>query len=207
MANLKIYNLNKEESGVFNLNPKISEKPLHSQMIKDVVVYLNAQQRQGTHKAKTRSEVTGSRRKLFKQKGTGNARVGSVQSPIRRHGGTVFGPVPRSHEISLNKKVKKAALSSVLAESIRSNQFFIVDSLTFESHKTKRMNSFLKKWNFQKVLFITHERDKNLELASRNLPNVKSVCPKSVNVYDCLYYENIMFTQPAIEILEKRLLQ
>lgn len=207
MATLKVLNLNNEEQGSIELNDKIAQVPLHPFVVKDVVVQYLAQARQGTHKTKERSEVKGSRRKLFRQKGTGNARVGSAQSPIRRHGGTVFGPVPRDHGFSLNKKVKKLALTSVIGESLREDKLKVVDELKLESHKTKDLTSLLQAWNLDKVLFVYSVIDEKLELASRNLQNVKTVHSSALNVYDVLKYGNIVLSKAALMDVEGRLLK
>ena len=208
MATLKVFNLKKEEKGTVDIEESIASTKHHPDIIKDVVVYHLSKLRQGTHKTKERSEVKGSRKKLFRQKGTGNARVGSAQSPVRRHGGVVFGPVPRDHSIRLNKKVRKHALKSVIGEMIRRNQMFVVDSLDLFSHKTKNLAEIIEKWKFHKgkALFVSDVHIENFSLASRNLKYVKQIQLKNLNVYNLLLYRNLVVTQDALKGLEGRLL-
>ncbi|MGK0288994.1 MAG: large subunit ribosomal protein L4 [bacterium] len=207
MAILKTFTLSNEETGTIDLDNKIAEAALHPFVIKDVVVQHLAANRQGTHKTKERSDVTGSRKKLFRQKGTGNARVGSAQSPVRRGGGTVFGPKPRDYATSINKKVKKLALASVIADTIRNDRFKVVADLKLEDHKTKGVVQTLKKLEVNSVLVVYSNLEANFELASRNLQNVKSVHSSGLNVYDILKYKNVVITKDALEDVEGRLLR
>jgi len=207
MATLKVYNLGNKETGTIDLHDKIVDSVLNPFVIKSVVVaYLSARQ-QGTHKAKGRSEVAGSRKKLFRQKGTGNARVGSVQSPTRRHGGVAFGPVPRSHEVSVNKKVKKSALASVIATKIKDGGLIVLEDLKLQDHKTKSLMSILKEFKLEKALIVFSEEEKNFALAARNIPTVKSVHSSGLNVYDVLNYTNLVVTKDALSDIEGRLLR
>lgn len=207
MATLKVLNLKNEEQGSVELHDSIAQVPLHPFVVKDVVVQYLAQRRQGTHKTKERSEIKGSRKKLFRQKGTGNARAGAAQSPIRRHGGTVFGPVPRDHGFSLNKKVKKLALASVLGESVRNSKLKVVDELKLDSYRTKDLVSMMNSMELDKALFVYSTIDEKLELASRNLQNVKTVHSSALNVYDVLKYGNVVLSKDALMDVEGRLLK
>ncbi|MCP4294479.1 MAG: 50S ribosomal protein L4 [Proteobacteria bacterium] len=207
MASLKVYSLKKEEVGTVDLHDDLAQANLDPFIVKDdIVSYLNGL-RQGTHKTKCRAEVAGSRRKLFRQKGTGNARAGSAQSPIRRHGGTVFGPVPRSHETHINKKVKKKALASVIGEKVKNGQLIVVESLKLEAPKTKAFIGLMKGLDLKKTLFVSSELDLNFESASRNVQGVKNVHSSGVNTYDVLNHTNLVITKEALLDIEGRLLK
>ncbi len=207
MATLKVYNLGNKETGTIDLHDNIAESVINPFVIKSVVVAHLAARQQGTHKAKGRSEVAGSRKKLFRQKGTGNARVGSVQSPTRRHGGVAFGPIPRSHEVSVNKKVRKNALASVIASKIKNGEVLVLEDLKLPDHKTKNLAAIIKEFKLDKTLFVFSEEDKNFALASRNLPMVKCVHSTGLNVYDALNYKNLVVTKDALSDIEGRLLK
>lgn len=207
MAVLKVLNLENQEAGTVELHDSVAQAALNPFVIKDVVVAHQAALRQGTHKTKERSEVSGSRRKLYRQKGTGNARVGSAQSPTRRHGGTVFGPVPRDHSISLNKKVRKQALASVLSTKLNDGQLIVVENLKMGSQKTKDCVKVLEGLKINKALVVYSEIEPNFELASRNLQNIKSVHCTGLNVYDALNAESLVITKDALQEIEGRLLK
>lgn len=207
MANLKVYNLENQETGDVELHDSIATAPYHPYIVKDTVVAYLASLQQGTHKAKGRSEVVGSGRKLYRQKGTGNARVGSAKSPIRRHGGVAFGPVPRSHAIAVNKKVRKKALASVIGAKIQNNEFKIVENLKLEDHKTKNLVKILKGMELEKTLVVYSEEEKNFELAAGNLQWVKSVHSSGLNIYDALNHKYLVVTKDALQDIEGRLLK
>lgn len=207
MTTLKVYNLEKQEAGTVDLHDQIADATLNPFVIKDVVVSYQSSLQQGTHKTKGRSEVAGSRKKLFRQKGTGNARAGSLQSPVRRHGGVAFGPVPRSHEISVNKKIKKKALASVIAMKLKNNELLVVEDLKLPDHKTKNLVSILQNLKIDKALVVYAEEDRNFVLASRNLQSLKCVHSSGVNVYDVLSYQNVIVTKDALMDIEGRLLK
>ncbi len=207
MTTLKVYNLEKQEAGTVDLHDQIADATLNPFVIKDVVVSYQSSLQQGTHKTKGRSEVAGSRKKLFRQKGTGNARAGSLQSPVRRHGGVAFGPVPRSHEISVNKKIKKKALASVIAMKLKNNELLVVEDLKLPDHKTKNLVSILQNLKIDKALVVYAEEDRNFVLASRNLQSLKCVHSSGVNVYDVLSCQNVIVTKDALMDIEGRLLK
>ena len=207
MTTLKVYNLEKQEAGSVELHDQITESPLNPFVIKDTVVAYQSALQQGTHKAKERWEVSGSRKKLFRQKGTGNARVGSLQSPIRRHGGVAFGPRPRSHEISVNKKVRKKALSSVVAMKLKNNEVMVVEDLKLADHRTKNLIKIMQNLKLETTLVVFSEEEKNFALASRNLQTVKCVHSSGVNAYDILNHKNLLITKDALLDLEGRLLK
>jgi len=206
MATLPVVNLSNQAVGDAEFDDKIVQSALNPFIIKDTVVAELAGKRQGTHKAKCRAEVAGSRKKLFKQKGTGGARAGSRQSPIRRHGGVVFGPVPRSHNVGINKKVKKAALASVIAEKIRNNEFIVVENLSLEDHKTKNLVTVLRGLNLESVLAVGVDSQKNFELASNNLKSVKFIHVSGLNTFDVLRHKKLLVTKDALKKIEERLI-
>ncbi len=207
MATLKVYDLGNQEKGTVDLHDQIAESSLKPHLVKEVVVAHRAALQQGTHKAKNRSEVAGSRKKLFRQKGTGNARVGTLQSPIRRHGGVAFGPQPRSHAVSVNKKVKKQVLTSVIGSKIKTGELLIVEDFKLQDHKTKNLVKIIRDLKLEEPLFVFSEEDKNFELASRNLKGVKIVHSSGLNVYDVLKYRQLVMTRDALLDVEGRLLR
>ena len=207
MATLKVVDLNNKETGSVSLHDEVAQAPLNPYVIKDAVVANMASKRQGTHKAKGRSEVSGARKKLFRQKGTGNARQGYPQAAHRRGGGVVFGPVPRSHALQINKKVKKKALASVISEKIRQNQLVVVDSIKLDSPKTKELAAKLKGLKLEKALIVFNELDVNFVLASRNLKGITAKHSQNLNVYDILNHEIMVITQDALQDVEGRLLK
>ena len=207
MANIKVVTLSNSDAGSIELHDNIAAAELSPFIIKDAVIGNLAAKRQGTHKAKGRSEVSGSRKKLFRQKGTGNARQGYPQSAHRRGGGVVFGPVPRDHSIKLNKKVRRKALASVIAEKIRQNQFIVVDNLNLDTHKTKDAIAVLAALNASNALLVTSVESNNMEIATRNLAGVKITSSGSLNVYDVLSYQTLVLTKDALQDIEGRLLQ
>ena len=207
MAKLKVVNLANQETGSVELHDNIANAALHPYLVKDAVTAYMAKLRQGTHMVKDRSLVSGARRKLFRQKGTGNARQGYPQAPHRRHGGTVFGPVVRSHEIGINKKEKKKALASVLAEKLRNQQLVVVEDLKVSSPKTKELGAKLNAMNLNRALIVFEELDENFILASRNLPYLQVKHAGSLNVYDILRHETLVITKAALQAVEGRLLK
>ncbi len=207
MTILKVYNLGNQETGTVDLHDSVAESKLNPFVIKDVVVSYMSERQQGTHKAKGRSEVAGSRKKLFRQKGTGNARVGSLQSPTRRHGGVAFGPVPRSHAVSVNKRVRKKALVSVIGSKIRNEEMLVVEDLKLQDHKTKNLVKILQELKLGKTLIVFSEEDPNFALAARNIPTVKCVHSTGLNVYDVLNHKNLVMTKDALLDVEGRMLK
>jgi large subunit ribosomal protein L4 len=177
------------------------------------VVYLDvkhilANKRQGTHKTKEKSSLSGSTRKLIKQKGTGGARKGSIKSPLFRGGARIFGPTPRSYSFKLNKKVKKLARKSVLSYKCSESAIILLDNLALFTHKTKEYNAFLKAFNleFVKTLVILGDLDKNVVLASRNLAQAQVVDAKFINTYDLLNADRIVIAENALPVITDLLL-
>jgi large subunit ribosomal protein L4 len=186
-------------------NTEVSEiefdYPLKEHLIYDVVKHYQANQRRGTASTKTRGEVSGSGRKIWRQKGTGRARAGSMRSPLWRKGGTSFGPQPRDYSYQIPKKARRNALKSVLSDKFRNNKIYVLDDIKIKSNKTKDMVSVLKKFDFDKLLIVDKKENSDLMLSSRNIPNVKAVDYKEVNIYDSLKYNYIMFSLEAVNQL------
>jgi large subunit ribosomal protein L4 len=168
-----------------------------------------ANQRQGTHKSKERGEVSGSRRKIKKQKGTGTARAGDIKSPIFRGGGRIFGPKPRDYSFKLNQKVKKLARRSALTYKARENNIFVLEPFSFDAPKTKNYLVMLQNLSFldEKTLLILPNVDKNVVLSSRNIKKTKVLCVDHVSTYDLLYTKKILIVETAIEHMVKKLTQ
>jgi len=205
MTQLAVLNLDRSEAGTMELSDLIGEASFNPFLIKDAVVYQQAKLRQGTHATKSRSQVAGSTQKLYRQKGTGRARAGDRKAPQRRGGGIVHGPVPRSHATALNKKVRKSALRSALAEMIRRNKLLVVEDFALETHKTKALATILDKLEAPEALIVVHDFDENLELASRNLPTVAVIHFGQLNVFNLLLFDKVLVTRQALETLQARL--
>ena len=188
----------KLEDNIFNIEP-------NDAVIKDAVVAAMAGARQGTAKVKTRSEVAGGGRKPYRQKGTGNARQGSIRAPHYRHGGIVFGPVPRDYSKKMNKKEKKLALKSALSYKVLDKELVVVSTIEFETNKTKVMVNLLEGLNLtnHKVLVCVKELTDNVCLAARNLANVKVVLPSEINTFDLISSDNLLIEEEALTMLEE----
>ena len=188
----------KLEDNIFNIEP-------NDAVVKDAIVAARAGARQGTAKVKTRSEVSGGGRKPYRQKGTGNARQGSIRATQYRHGGIVFGPVPRDYSKKMNKKEKRLALKSALSYKVLDKELVVVEALNFETNKTKEMVNLLSSLNLtnHKVLVCVNELTENICLAARNLGNVKVVLPTEVNTYDLVLSDNLLITEEALKTLEE----
>ena len=192
----------KLEDNIFNIEP-------NDAVIKDAVVAAMAGARQGTAKVKTRSEVAGGGRKPYRQKGTGNARQGSIRAPHYRHGGIVFGPVPRDYSKKMNKKEKKLALKSALSYKVLDKELVVVSTIEFETNKTKEMVNLLEGLNLtnHKVLVCVKELTDNVCLVARNLANVKVVLPSEINTFDLISSDNLLIEEEALTMLEEVLKQ
>jgi len=176
-------------------------------VIHQYIRYQNAKSRQGSHKTKTRSEVSGRSKKPFSQKGTGNARQGSSKPPHFRGGATSMGPVNRDHSISLNKKEKTLALKSALSSKMSENNIIFIDSFIIENHKTKNLKIKLSKFDFKSALFVYGDdsEDNNFKMASSNLPRVSSLSHKGINVKDIISYDKIFIDEKSINKISERL--
>ena len=204
MATVDIKNLNNEVVGKLDLADAVFAGPVNEGLMHLAVKQYLASLRAGTHKTKTRAEVSGSGKKPWRQKGTGRARVGEIRNPLWRKGGTVFGPRPRDYEAPLPKKMFRAALKSALAKKFQNNQLNVVDAFALQSHKTKSFSEALTKLGFgRKVLLIDHQENPNLWLAARNLSDVKLLPNLQVTPYHVLNANHIVFTKAAIEALQE----
>ena len=205
MLDLDILDIYKNRVGTLKLGGLFEEYKADVFSINEVVRYVLAQRHRGTHKVKNRSDISGSTKKLHRQKGTGSARVGSKKSPIRRHGGVAFGPKPRSYSIKLNKKIRKKVLASLISDGFEEDRIFVVNKLEVETYKTQQITKLLSIWNFKKVLLVTDDIQSNLELACRNISSVKLSHLHSLNVYDMLVFSNVIFSKNAIQQLYSKL--
>lgn len=202
MAKLPVYDQNCNKISEIEVNDNVFFAPVKEHLIHDVIKMQLANKRQGTASTKTRGEVSGGGKKPWKQKGTGRARVGSIRSPLWRKGAIIFGPKPRDYSYSLPKKVKRAAMRSALSLKVQENKLFILDNITLPEIKTKHFNAIIKAFNLNKALVIIPEKNVTVELAARNIPNVKVAVIDSINVYDIMRYENLMFHRTSVEKIE-----
>ena len=206
MATIKTVDTGNKAAGEIEIDDSILETPYHRKAVSEVVRQFLAANQQGTHSTKNRSEVAYSTRKLYRQKGTGSSRAGSAKSPIRRHGGTIFGPQMRSHAFRLNKKTRRLATRSVFAEKVRQDGVLVLDSLTLTDSKTRNLKALLTKLELPaKVLIVADEVSDNLRLASRNLPEVHVLSYRSLNVYEMMRYTKVIFVKDALEEYKERL--
>ena len=203
MANVSVYNMEGNEVGSMELNDAVFGVEVNEHLVHMAVVQQLANNRQGTQKAKTRSEVSGGGRKPWRQKGTGHARQGSTRAPQWTGGGMVFAPVPRDYSFKMNKKEKRAALKSALTSRVQANKLIVLDQLTMDAPKTKAMQNVLNSLNVNKALVVTKENDANVVLSARNIPDVKTALVNTINVYDILKYDTVITTKAAVEKIEE----
>ena len=203
-----ILNLKNKEVGNIDLDSNIFGIRTFPDLIHQYVRYQNAKSRQGSHKTKSRSEVSGRKKKPFSQKGTGNARQGSNKPPNFRGGAVSMGPINRDHSFTLNKKEKKLALKSALSVKFKEDKVIIIDSFEIKSFKTKDLNKDLEKFNYESALFVYSEKglDKNFKLASSNLPKVSTLNQKGINVKDIITFDKIFIEEKSINEMTKRLI-
>ncbi len=202
MAKITIYDVQKNTVGERDLADAVFNDDVKGYLIHDMVRYQLAKRRQGTAKTKGRSEVAGGGKKPYRQKGTGNARQGTVRAPQFVGGGTVFGPVPRDYSFKLNRKVKKAALRSALSARFKEEKLTVLNSLKLEKISTKGFAEFLERFELDGTLVVIEESDPTVELSARNIPGVKVLRAEGVNVYDIMKYPNLVLTEGAVTQLE-----
>ena len=203
MANVSVYNMEGKEVGTLELNDAVFGVDVNEHLVHMAVVSQLANKRQGTQKAKTRSEVSGGGRKPWKQKGTGHARQGSTRSPQWTGGGVVFAPTPRDYTIKLNKKERKLALKSALTSRVNENKFIVVDELKFDEIKTKKFQNVLNNLKVSKALVVVGDDSTNAVKSARNIPAVKTAFVNTINVYDILKYNTVVATKTAVAAIEE----
>ena len=203
MANVSVYNIEGKEVGTIDLNDAVFGVEVNEHLVHMAVVSQLANKRQGTQKAKTRSEVSGGGRKPWRQKGTGHARQGSTRSPQWTGGGVVFAPTPRDYSFKLNKKEKRAALKSALTSRVEEKKFIVIDEINFDEIKTKKFQEVLNNLNVAKALVVLEDGNKNVELSARNIPDVKTAHSNTINVFDVLKYNTVIATKAAVANIEE----
>ena len=203
MANVSVYNMEGKEVGTMELNDAVFGVEVNEHLVHMAVVAQLANKRQGTQKAKTRSEVSGGGKKPWRQKGTGHARQGSTRAPQWTGGGVVFAPTPRDYSIRLNKKEKRAALKSALTSRVNDNKFVVVDELKFEEIKTKSFKAVMNNLKVSKALVVLADNDQNTVLSARNIPEVKTSLVNTINVFDILKYNTVVATKAAVASIEE----
>ena len=203
MANVSVYNMEGKEVGTLELNDAVFGVEVNEHLVHLAVVAQLANKRQGTQKAKTRSEVSGGGRKPWRQKGTGHARQGSTRAPQWTGGGMVFAPTPRDYTITLNKKEKRAALKSALTSRVNENKFVVVDELKFDEVKTKNFKAVMNNLKVSKALVVLADNDQNTVLSARNIPEVKTSLVNTINVFDILKYNTVVATKAAVASIEE----
>lgn len=203
MASVSVYNMEGNEVGTMELNDAVFGVEVNEHLVHQAVVRHLANKRQGTQKAKTRSEVSGGGRKPWRQKGTGHARQGSTRAPQWTGGGVVFAPTPRDYTIRLNKKEKRAALKSALTSRVQDNKFIVVDELKFDEIKTKKFKAVMDNLKVSKALVVMGDHDPNVVLSARNIEGVKTAFAGNINVYDILKYNTVVATKAAVASIEE----
>ena len=203
MANVSVYNMEGKEVGKIELNDAVFGVEVNEHLVHLAVVQQLANNRQGTQKAKTRSEVSGGGRKPWRQKGTGHARQGSTRSPQWTGGGVVFAPTPRDYSFKLNKKEKRAALKSALTSKVQANNLVVVDELKFDEIKTKNFTNVMNNLKVEKGLVVIADNDANVVLSARNLPTVNTTLVGTLNVYDVMKAGTVVLTKDAVAKIEE----
>ena len=203
MANVSVFNMEGKEVGTIELNDAVFGVEVNEHLVHLAVVQQLANNRQGTQKAKTRSEVSGGGRKPWRQKGTGHARQGSTRAPQWTGGGVVFAPVPRDYSFKLNKKEKKAALKSALTNAVITNKLIVVDELKMSEIKTKTFANVMANLNVDKGLVVLAENDANVVLSARNMAAVNTTLTNTLNVYDVMNAKKVVLTKDAVAKIEE----
>ena len=203
MANVSVYNMEGKEVGTMDLNDAVFGVEVNEHLVHMAVRSQLANNRQGTQKAKTRSEVSGGGRKPYRQKGTGHARQGSTRAPQWTGGGTVFAPVPRDYSFKMNRREKRAALCSALTSRVQDNKLKVLDELKLDEIKTKKFREILENLGVEKALVVVNENDQNLMLSARNIADVKMAQTNTINVFDILKYDTVILTKDAVKDIEE----
>ena len=203
MAKVAVYNMEGKEVDSIELNDSIFGVEVNEHLVHMAVLQQLANNRQGTQKAKTRSEVRGGGRKPWRQKGTGHARQGSTRAPQWTGGGVVFAPVPRDYSFKINKKEKRAALKSALTSRVQENKLIVVDELKLDEIKTKQFAQVMKNLNVDKALVVINDNDQNIVMSAKNIPTVKVAQTNTINVFDILKYSTVVVTKDAVATIEE----
>ena len=203
MANVAVYNIEGKEVGTMELNDAVFGVEVNEHLVHMAVVNQLANKRQGTQKAKTRSEVSGGGRKPWRQKGTGHARQGSTRSPQWTGGGVVLAPTPRDYSFKMNKKEKRAALKSALTAKVEENKFIVIDEIALSEIKTKSIANMLKGLDVSKALVVLEDGNVNAEISARNIADVKTAKTNTINVFDVLKYNTVVATKAAVQAIEE----
>ena len=203
MANVSVYNMEGKEVGTIELNDAVFGVEINEHLVHMAVVQQLANKRQGTQKAKTRSEVSGGGRKPWRQKGTGHARQGSTRAPQWTGCGVVFAPVPRDYSFKLNKKEKRAALKSALTSKVQDQKLIVVDELKFDEIKTKNFAAVMNNLNAKKALVVLADNDEKVMASARNIADVQTALTNTINVYDIMKANNVVLTKDAVAKIEE----
>ena len=203
MANVSVYNIEGKEVGTIDLNDAVFGVEVNEHLVHMAVVNQLANNRQGTQKANTRSEVSGGGRKPWRQKGTGHARQGSTRAPQWTGGGVVFAPVPREYSFKMNKKEKRAALKSALSAKVEEKKLIVIDEIKFDEIKTKNFANILKNLDVSKALVVLEDDNTNAALSAKNIEGVKTAKTNTINVYDILKYNTVIVTKAVVANIEE----
>ena len=203
MSQVSVYNKEGKEVGTLELNDAVFGVEVNEHLVHMAVVQQLANKRQGTQKAKTRSEVSGGGRKPWRQKGTGHARQGSTRAPQWKGGGVVFAPVPRDYSFKMNKKEKRAALKSALTSRVQENKLIVIDELKFDEIKTKNFKAVMDNLNVAKAYVVLNDNDEKVVMSARNLPNVQTALTNTINVYDVMKGGTVILTKDAAKTIEE----
>ena len=203
MAKVSVYNMEGKEVDTIDLSDAVFGVEVNEHLVHMAVVHQLANKRQGTQKAKTRSEVSCGGRKPWRQKGTGHARQGSTRAPQWKGGGVVFAPVPRDYSFKMNKKEKRAALKSALTSRVQENKLIVIDELKFDEIKTKNFKAVIDNLNVAKAYVVINENDEKVVLSARNLPNVQTALTNTINVYDIMKGGTVILTKDAAKTIEE----
>lgn len=203
MANVTVYNIEGKKVGTLELNDAVFGVEINNHLVHMAVVSQLANKRQGTQSAKTRAEVSGGGRKPWRQKGTGHARQGSTRSPQWKGGGVVFAPKPRDYSFKMNKKEKALAIKSALTSRVNEEKIVVLDQISFDEIKTKKMKAVLDNFKLDRALVVLGQNDEKVTLSARNLPKVRTTLTNSINVYDILKYDTLVITKDAVAQIEE----
>ncbi|MCX4297683.1 MAG: 50S ribosomal protein L4 [Lachnospiraceae bacterium] len=203
MAKVSVYNMEGREVETIDLSDDVFGVKVNEHLVHMAVVQQLANKRQGTQKAKTRSEVSGGGRKPWRQKGTGHARQGSTRSPQWKGGGVVFAPVPRDYSFKMNKKEKRAALKSALTSRVQENKLIVIDELKFDEIKTKNFKAVMDNLKVAKAYVVLNDNDEKVVMSARNLPNVQTALTNTINVYDVMKGGTVILTKDAVKTIEE----